>query len=249
MKTGWANERLLPSHSHPRAGEDRRTHIDRRRFGDLDPRVRQVLDRREHFDAMAKTLGDISVELEVGIQRKLVQVVVKLTAGSTGLRRKSPAVRQGVERLQRELIRRNLRHLQPRRSGLGWKARDYRIHVLISGDEFEAVDPPSGVDLNAARPGLPQILALARDQRGSGAEGNVGYGVGDLHPEEARMNARGCEVVVHSCFAALQSLGLELRVGESENVAQTKRAIELIECRRAERLIPRARQGNAISGA
>jgi hypothetical protein len=61
-------------------GEDGRTNIERGSLGDLDSRIEQILDCRKRVHAMAQPLGDISIELEEGIQGELIQIVIELAA-------------------------------------------------------------------------------------------------------------------------------------------------------------------------
>src|SRR5260370_27869445 len=89
-------------HATPR--EDRRTNVEQRRPGNLDSRIEEVLDCREHFDAVAQPLADVAIELEEGVERELIQIVIELAVGSARLRPARPSPGKTLTRLPGELV-------------------------------------------------------------------------------------------------------------------------------------------------
>jgi hypothetical protein len=65
---------------HAAARKDRWTNIDQRRPRDLDSRIKEVFDSREHLNAVAEPLSHVAIELEKRIERELIQVVIELAA-------------------------------------------------------------------------------------------------------------------------------------------------------------------------
>lgn len=136
--------------SHAAAREDRWTNIDQRRPRDLDSRIKEVFDGREHLNAVAEPLSHIAIELEKRVERELIQVVIELAAGSSSLRGKRPAAGNRVACLQSELVARNLGKLQAHECRVGGETCDYGIDELIAGNHVETLEPPSGIRLYAA---------------------------------------------------------------------------------------------------
>ena len=71
---------LFPTEFHATASEDRRSEIEQRGPSDLDPRIEQVFDGREELYTVAQPLPDVAIELEEGIERELIQIVIELAA-------------------------------------------------------------------------------------------------------------------------------------------------------------------------
>src|SRR5215469_18195782 len=94
---------------HAAAREDGWTNVDQRCPRNLDSRIKEVFDSREHLNVVAETFSNVAIELEKRIERELIQVVIELVAGSSSLRGKRPTGGNRVARLQSELVARNLR--------------------------------------------------------------------------------------------------------------------------------------------
>jgi len=60
--------------------EDGWAHGDRWRLSYLHPRIGQILDSGKHYHAPKQALGDVSIELEKWIERKLIEAVIELMA-------------------------------------------------------------------------------------------------------------------------------------------------------------------------
>src|SRR5579862_7726395 len=205
--------------------------------------VEEIFGGGEEVDAVADGAPGHGIEDEEASEGKHVLVVVVLLADHAAIHGNIDARGIQVAALKCEDVMRDLRDPQSDERGHGvGEASDDSVDILVSERQTEfSREMRGGVDFKSGRAGASQILALAGDERGSGADSDVRNWVDDFVEEEC---AACFEFVLEAvygkaCVATGEFFGAKIGIRVRQRIALAKRAIELVQSGRAKRAVNR----------